>query len=1211
MTKNEFINVVKRNGTIELLDLEKIHKIVETACDGITGVSVSDIEMKAHLSFYDGITTKEINQALIKSAADLISENTPNYQYVAANLLNYEIRKDVWGGINPPRLFDHINKMIDSGYYTSELLEFYTEDEWDKIDSFIDHDRDFKFAHIGLVEYITKYAIRDRTLKNVQPLETPQFTYILIAAILFAQEKSLKAVKSYYNDISLWNISLPTPIMAGVRTNTKQFSSCTLIECDDSLKSITDTASAIVTYASKKAGIGIDASAIRSEGSSVGKEKTRHTGVTPFYRYFESALKSCAQGGVRGASATLYTMLWHSEIEDILVLKNNKGTPDNRVRKLDYAIQINNYLYNRFLQNKNITLFSPNDVPELREAFFGDQEKFAKLYEMYEKDSSIKKKSVSSVDIFTKLMIERKETGRIYIFNVDNVNNHSAFTLPIKMSNLCLTGDTRINTNLGNLTLKELYDNKSKFKVISDRRAFENNLILGKKSSKGSEYKKYFGTAEMPSSEVVLTNKNAEVFSLKTEHGYQIKATLDHKIMTEKGMKPLKDITVDDFVYIQSDEGIFSSNYNLSKFNYDVNNAKLPTIWSKELGEFLGWMTGSGFISKSTSKTSKKVRKTAHLIFDNDNYEMKEYFINYLSTILSKDSFYEEKLGNSVQLKIIDRDFITWLETMGVGYRKNIPTSIWSAPRSAQVGFIQGLFTSNGEVNISNVHRTVNILLSDTKKQLLTDIQIILGNFGIKGSVFKLKRENICYTSNTKKEVDLYKVKPIYSLKIRKSNINLFMEKIKFLTEEKNEKILSNLKLYENENDDIYEEKYMSKVTSIQYHGVEEVYDIGVPESHSFIANNIAVHNCTEITLLTKPMGSEKIYEKVIEKDSVLNFIKEMDSNSYVKSYKLVEEKDQLKFNIIEDISEIALCTLSAINLGNVRSLDDLETICRNAVRGLDNLLDYQDYLLPASRRSTENYRPLGIGIVNLAYYLAKNGCTYSDTNGHVLIHETMEAIQFYLIKASIELAKERGPCKAIENTTYGRGLLPIDHYNKNVDEIVKPKYNLNWEWLRGELIKYGIRNATISAQMPAESSAKIMNATNGVDKLKALIITKSNKSNVSKQVAPEITRLKNKYDISWESVSNEGFIKSMAVKQKFGDQAISTSLSYNPIHYPNNEIPLSILVNDLLMANKFGLKTLYYLYTNDQRDMDITETPKEINPISPNETDTCDACTI
>lgn len=806
--ESEEINVVKRNGSFEKLDLNKIHRILECACDQITGVSVSDIEMKAHLSFYDNITTTDINKSLIHAAASLISENTPNYQYVAANLMNYELRKDVWSGKEPPRLYDHIVKMVDLKYYTEDLLAYYTEEEWDKIESFMDHSRDFNFSYIGLKEYITKYAVRDRTIKEVIPLETPQITYILIAAVLMKAENSLKAVKSYYNDISLWNISLPTPIMAGVRTRKKQFSSCTLLECGDSLNSITASASAIVAYASKNAGLGLEASAIRAEGSVVGPERTRHTGVTPFYRLFEGALKSCAQGSIRGASMTLYTALWHYEIEDILVLKNNKGTQDNRVRKIDYAIQINNYLYNRFIQNKNITLFSPNEVPGLRDAFFGDQKEFAKLYEKYEKDSSIRKKSIPARELFTKLMIERKETGRIYIFNVDNVNNHSGFKLPVKTSNLC-----------------------------------------------------------------------------------------------------------------------------------------------------------------------------------------------------------------------------------------------------------------------------------------------------------------------------------------------------------------------------------------------------------------------TEITLLTNPLGSLETTTDIVNKNDLSKYVIDLNKNPYITSYKAISETDDyITFQKTEDLSETALCTLSAINLGTIKNLSDLESICRNAVRALDNLLDYQDYMLLSAKRSTENYRPLGIGIVNLAYYLAKNNCTYSDPKGHELIHKTMEAMQYYLIKASIELAKERGPCKALHNTTYGDGLFPIDHYNKNVDEICQPIYLCDWEELRPDLIKYGIRNGVLSSQMPAESSAKIMNATNGVDPVKALVTIKSNKSNVSAQVVPEIIKLKNKYDISWEMKSMEGFIKTIAVMQKFMDQAISTSLSYNPANYADNQIPLSLLLKDTLLANKYGLKTLYYLYTNDQRDDDsqekTVEENKQIENVDATE-DHCDSCTI
>lgn len=799
------ICVVKRDGSKEELNLDKIHKIVEFACEGITGVSVSDIEMKAHLSFFDGITTREINKALIKSAADLISENSPNYQYVAGKLLNYEMRKDAWGGKTPPRLYEHVQRMITDGYYNPDLLDFYSETEWDKIDSFVDHDRDLNFAYIGLMEYLTKYCIRNRTLKELYPLETPQLSYALIAATLMHEEKSLKAVKSYYNDISLWNISLPTPIMAGVRTRTKQFSSCTLIETDDSLNSINDTASAIVTYASKRAGIGIEASAIRAVGSGVGIGKgTVHTGVVPFYRYFESALKSCAQGAIRGASATLYAPLWHLEFEDIVVLKNNKGVADNRVRKLDYAIQINNYLYNRFIQNKSITLFSPSEVPDLRDAFFADQKLFAELYEKYENDSTIRKKTISAREIFTQLMIERKETGRIYIFNVDNVNSHSAFDTPIKMSNLC-----------------------------------------------------------------------------------------------------------------------------------------------------------------------------------------------------------------------------------------------------------------------------------------------------------------------------------------------------------------------------------------------------------------------TEITLITTPMGSIEEKEITVQNNNLPSVLEELFNNQFYIDFKIISKtSDETKIKITEDMSELALCTLSAINLGQIKSLDDLEGICRNAVRGLDNLLNYQDFLLNASKRSNENYRPLGIGVTNLAYYLAKNNVKYGDSDCLKLMHDTMEAIQFYCIKASVELAKERGACKAVHKTKYGRGIMPIDHYNKNVDQLIKPKYNLDWEWLRKELKKYGIRNAVLSAQMPCESSSKIMNSTNGVDAVRSLSITKGNKANVTRQVVPEIIRLKNKYDLLWDMKTMDGFIKTMAVMQKFIDQAISTSLAYNPANFENNEIPLSILIKDTLLSNKLGLKTLYYLYTNDQRDIELVEDKIQIEEKETKE-ESCDSCTI
>lgn len=535
------IYVVKRDGSKEELNLDKIHKILEFACDGITGVSVSDIEMKAHLSFYDGITTKEINTALIKSAADLISEVSPNYQYAAGKLLNYEMRKDAWGGKDAPRLFDHIISMVKEGFYTADLLEFYTEEEWDKLNEFIDHDRDLNMTYIGVNEYITKYAMRDRSLDRVHPLETPQITYILVAAILMHAEKSLKAVKSYYNDISLWNISLPTPIMAGIRSTEKQGSSCVLIAVDDNLNSIISGSGAIVKYIASKAGIGLDVSRIRAEGSTVKKDKSvKHTGVIPFLRLFESSVKSCSQGGVRGGSATCYYQLWHLEIEDLLVLKNNKGTQDNRVRKMDYGVQINNYLYNRFVQNKDITLFSPKDTPGLYDAFFSNQTEFARLYEKYEKDSSIRKKKVSARDLFASLVIERKETGRLYIFNVDNVNEHGAFKVPVTQSNLCLSGDTKVkcllNSTPSTLTLEEINELFQEGKNIQ---------VLSKNIDDGIvSYKKIENSA--------LMNENAKVVRITDEEtGKSIICTPEHQIYTKnRGYILAKDLMEDDLLDI-------------------------------------------------------------------------------------------------------------------------------------------------------------------------------------------------------------------------------------------------------------------------------------------------------------------------------------------------------------------------------------------------------------------------------------------------------------------------------------------------------------------------------------------------------------------------------------------------------------------------------------------------------------------------------------
>lgn len=762
------MDVLKRNGEREHFNVEKIHKVVEYACDGISGVSVSDVIMAAHLKLYDGIKSTDIHKELINSAANLISEQSPNYQFVAGKLLNYSLRKMVWGGMTPPSLKEQVDRMVALGFYTDEFSTMYSDAEWERLNAVMVHDRDLKMSYIGIKEYIDKYSVRDRSLNGVFPEETPQFTYML-AAILsnYNNLHDLKSIKNTYDQYSLWYVSLPTPIMAGLRTSDKQFSSCTKISIDDNLDSLAAGLGAVMKYAANKAGIGLDLTRIRAEGSPVRKTKSiSHTGLIPFIRAYEGALKSCSQGGVRGASMTVHLLFWHLDAPDLLVLKNNKGTPDSRVRKVDYSFLINDYLYQRLIKKKNITLFCPRQAVGLYEAFFDNPAEFARLYEKYEADSSIRKRTVKAVDHFFNLITERKETGRIFVMNVDNVGPH----------------------------------------------------------------------------------------------------------------KPL-----------------------------------------------------------------------------------------------------------------------------------------------------------NERITTSNL--------------------------------------------------------------------------------------------------------------------------------------------CQEILIATSPLK-----------------------------------------HLYDAEAMIALCTLAAINVGICNTPEDLESACKTAVRSLDTLLDYQDYMVPAAHTSTRKYRPLGIGVINLAYYLAKNNVTYNNEGGWQMLDDLMESITFYCIKASIELAKERGVCEGYEETKWASGLLPIDYYKPSIDEIVKFTPKMDWEWLRGQLKLYGIRNALLTAFMPAESSAKISNATSGVDAVRSLVTVKGNKLNVSKQVVPEIQRLKNKYDMLWEMPNMTGFIKSMAIINRLCSQSVSTNLSYDKKNYQNGIIPASTMIKDLLDAAHYGLPTLYYHNNNDNRDEDQgavvelnnQQTP-ELEPID----DECDSCKI
>ena len=767
------LQVKKRDGRLEPLDIDKIHFVVEEACDGLTGVSSSQIEINANIQFYDGMSTKDIQQILVRSANDLISLETPNYQYAAARLLSYDVRKEAHGQYEYIPLLKLVLRNIKLGVYDRTIVEQYNKSEIKKLNTWIKRDRDLDFTYAGLRQVVDKYLVQDRSSGALY--ETPQDMYMMIAATLFAnypKKTRMSYIKKYYDAVSTFKINIPTPVMAGVRTPIKQYASCVLVDSDDTLPSIFSSDMAIGLYVARRAGIGINAGRIRGINSKIRGGEVQHTGVIPFLKKFEATVRCCTQNGVRGGNATVHFPIWHPEIEDILVLKNNKGTEDNRVRRMDYSIQISKLFYERFINEENITLFSPHEVPGLYDAFGTD--KFDALYKKYEKDESIPRKTIAAQELFADLLKERAETGRVYIMNIDHSNSHSSFLDKVSMSNLC-----------------------------------------------------------------------------------------------------------------------------------------------------------------------------------------------------------------------------------------------------------------------------------------------------------------------------------------------------------------------------------------------------------------------QEITLPTTPIQG-----------------------------------------IDDDKGEIALCILSAINVGSLKNLDELENLCDLAVRALDEIIDHQDYPVKAAEVSTKARRSLGIGYIGLAHYLAKNGVKYSDKEAWALVDRLSEAFQYYLLRASCDVAMEKGKCDAFDRTKYADGLLPIDHYKKDVDKVVPHKQRMAWESLRKDIAKYGLRHSTLSAQMPSESSSVVSNETNGIEPPRALLSIKKSKKGPLKQIVPEFQKLKNEYTLLWDMPSNEGYINVVAMMQKYFDQAISGNWSYNPLQFENNEVPLSAMAQDMLVAYKMGWKTSYYQNTYDgkkdddepqhnigDRDQDL-KTRKEFNTDEEYE-EYCESCAI
>jgi len=761
------IKVVKRNGSMEPLNLEKMHVMAERACENLGGVSASQVEIQSGIQFYDGITTAEIQNILIKSASDLITLDNPNYQFVAARLMLFALRKGLYGKLETiPHLHDHIKECVERGLYDTTVLDKYSDEEINEINGIIDHDRDFLFTYAGLRQVFDKYLVQDRSSGEVY--ETPQQMYIMIAATLFAnypKETRISYVHKYYNSISKHKLNIPTPVMAGVRTPLRQFASCVLVDIDDTLDSIFSSDMAIGKYVAQRAGIGINAGRIRGINAKIRDGEVQHTGVVPFLKKFESTVRCCTQNGIRGGSATVHFPIWHQEIEDIIVLKNNKGTEDNRVRKLDYSIQLSSLFYQRFIDDESISLFSPHSVHGLYDAF--GTASFDELYVAYEADDRIPRKTIKAQELILALLKERAETGRIYLMNIDHCNTHSSFVDKVEMSNLC-----------------------------------------------------------------------------------------------------------------------------------------------------------------------------------------------------------------------------------------------------------------------------------------------------------------------------------------------------------------------------------------------------------------------QEITLPTKPIQ-----------------------------------------HIDDQTGEIALCILSAINIGKIRDLSDLESLCDLSVRSLDELIDFQGYPVRAAEIATKARRSLGIGFIGLAHYLAKQGVKYEDPKSWQLVHDLTEAFQYNLIKSTVNLAKEKGACEYSSRTKYAQGILPIDTYKKDVDELVPNNLKYDWDSLRSLVKEYGVRNSTLSAQMPSESSSVVSNATNGIEPPRGYLSTKKSKKGPLKQIVPQYGTLKNNYTLLWEMPNNTGYINIVSVMQKFFDQAISGNWSYNPEHFPDNEVPVSVMANDWLTTYKYGWKTSYYQNTYDIKTDEVEEESASLDCLVSEILDTseeeCESCKI
>lgn len=1111
------MNVIKRSGEIVSYDVDKINKVVEYATEGISNVSSLDIILKANFNLYEKIRTEDIHHILIDAAVSLITPESPNYQYVAANLLNYHLRKTVWGSHIPPRFFTYVNERIASGVYDDDILNHYSVNDFDDVEKLIDHSRDSIFTYAGLRQMCDKYLLKDRVTNNIH--ETPQFAYMLIAMICFRNYDSktrLSYIKRAYDAFSLHKINLPTPQVAGVRTKLRQYSSCLLTDVDDSMDSIAANWQIVGKSTAARFGIGINFGRIRGIGTPIRNGEVVHTGVIPFLKSYESIVKSCHQNGIRGGGATVNFPIFHTEILDILPLKNNGGTEDNRVRKLDYTISISKLFYSRFMANENITLFSPHDVPDLYNAY--GTSKFDSLYLKYEKTKSIPKKSVSAIELFTLLLKERIETGRIYILNIDHANTYGSWNpdlAPVKMSNLCVIGDTRLATSKGLVKARDLYYLAEELIVSYDGRVEDIQDTSVKTTT---------------STQMYCTGNNQPVFKVSTDKGYSITATKNHGLFI-KGSKKLnrvevKDLVIGDKLAIQSSKGQFG------------------TEGSYELGLLIGLVTGDGTFSKSLNRPSKG---NAIIRLYNNDMELASEVYRCKNHVLGENKTYKKPSvtrvsDNNSFMTIASSKLYDHFCSLGTGkeMKQSVPEVIFRGTEDCVKGYLQGLFTSDACVSVTK--DTVQVQLTSINESLLKDVQLLLSNFGLVSSINSLSdRTNKFTYVNKNGEVRDYISKSSYRLDITGHYAKKFGKLIGFL---------GNKQLKLDNAPQVKEYFTYATITNIEYIGNTDVYDVTQPLNNSVIFNGIVSSQCVEVTQPTIPITSAD------------------DPNG-----------------------EIGTCVLSAVNLVTASSEKDIEDTCDIIVRMLESIIDYQEYKFPAMENFTLKRRSLGVGITNLAMYLAMNGYKYTDPDTPNKIDEIMEMVQFYLLKASNSLAKTLGPCEKFNETKYYQGILPIDNYKKDVDAFITRTPSMDWESLREDIKKYGLRHSTLTACMPCESSSVIQNSSNGIEPVREILSFKKSKSGSLPVLMPNHNKWK--YQLAYD-IDNTSLIKVSAAIQKWIDMAISTNLYYRYSDYPEGKLPNTVVAQDLLMSYKYGLKSLYYANTDDSTD--VTDKAPELD---------------